>query len=194
MAGTNGIEVAGFGALSNNWLQYGRGITGRLDSFIAAGNTAARGRFQSYLSLGANIGLLRHSRSLLDVSLYNSAGLALNHRGDSCAVLLTSAIIASRPMKVRERSFALYGGASRQTPLGKTMEPFFTPASAVYNGIAGVSVPLARNVVLFLEFNPGGVQRSAGVGVLYNLPATSGRSAPDRAVAASSRPEKGSGR
>jgi hypothetical protein len=170
MVSANAIQVEGFGVLSNNWLQYGFGLNGRIDGFIAYGNIAARGRFQSYASFGANIGLLRRSRAGLDVALYNSATIAMNHRQQSCAVLLVSAVIASKPIQAWGHTLTPYGGASRQTPVGSAQDPFFTPPSAVYTGIVGVSMPISRNVALFLEYNPGAIQHSGGVGVLYSFP------------------------
>lgn len=170
MVSANAILDEEFGALSNNWLQYGFGPNGRIDGFIAYGNIAARGRFQSYASFGASIGLVRRSRAGLDVALYNSATIPMNHRQQSCAVLLVSAVIASKPIRAWRHTLTLYGGASRQTPIGRALEPFFTPPSAVYTGIVGASVPIRRNVALFLEYNWGAIQHSGGVGVLYSFP------------------------
>ena len=170
MVSANAIQVEGLGALSNNWLQYGFGINGRIDGFIAYGNIAALGRFQSYASFGSSIGLLRRSRAGLDVALYNSATVPMNHRQQSCAVLLVSAVIASKPIQAWGHDLTPYGGATRQTPIGRAQDPFFTPPSAVYSGIVGASVPISRNVALFLEYNPGGVQSSGGVGILYSFP------------------------
>lgn len=170
MAAANLIQVPGFGVFSNNSLQYGQGITGRIDGFIGYGNIATHGQFQSYLAVGGNIGLLRRSHALLDVSLYHNATIALTHRQKACKVLLASALIASRPIPVQERRLTVYGGAMRQTPLGVMRYALFTAASPVYSAILGASWPITANAVLLFEYNPGRVQSSGGIGLLYTIP------------------------
>ncbi|MBK5291316.1 MAG: hypothetical protein JJE04_06550 [Acidobacteriia bacterium] len=170
MVAANAIQVDGLGVLSNNWLQYGVGINGRIDGFIAYGNIAILGRLQSYASFGSNIGLLRRLRAGLDVALYNNATIAMNHRQQACAVLLISAVVASKPIQAGGHNLTLYGGATRQTPIGRAADAFFTPASPAYAGIVGASVPISGNIALFFEYNPGGTQHSGGVGILYAFP------------------------
>lgn len=169
MLSANAIQPNEFGTLTNVWWQYGYGVTEHVDAFLSYGNITVFGRSQSYAAIGSNIGLLRRSRAGLDVAFYNNASLPINHREQACPVLLASALIASRPVKLSGRVITPYGGVSRLTPLGGTHDPFFTPSAAVYNGIVGGSVSLGK-VTIFLEYNPGRMQNSAGVGVLYIFP------------------------
>ncbi len=169
MLSANAIQPKEFGTLSNFWAQYGYGVSNRVDAFVVYGNITVFGRSQSYAGVSSNVGLLRRSRTGLDVALYNTASLPINHREQACPVLLGSALIASRPVKVGGRTVTPYGGVSRLSPLGRARDPIFTPPSAVLNGIVGISVPLGK-VSIFLEYNPGGIQRSGGIGALYVFP------------------------
>lgn len=169
MISANGIQATGFGTLTNIWVQYGRGVTDHLDTFVSYGNITVFGRSQGYVAVGSSIGLLSRRRAGVDVALYNTASFAINHREDASRVLLGSALIASRPVKISGHTVTPYGGVMRLTPIGRALNPTFTPPAAVYNGIAGVSVPLGK-VNLFFEYNPGKVQRSGGMGVLYVFP------------------------
>src|SRR5688572_6383648 len=159
MISANGIQAKGFGTLANFWVQYGHGVTNRLDAFVSYGNITIFGRSQGYGAVGANIGLLTRKHAGVDVALYNNASFAINHREDASRILLSSALIVSRPVKILGRAVTPYGGVMRIMPIGRTLNPIFTPPSAVYNGIAGVSVSLGK-FNLFLEYNPGRTQRS----------------------------------
>ena len=170
MVSANAIHPTEFGTLTNLWVQYGYGVSDRVDAFVSYGKIRVFGRSQSYAAVSSNIGLLRRARAGVDVALFNIASLPINyHRAQACRVLLGSALIASRPVKVGGRKVTPYGGASRLTPIGRALDPVFTPPSAVYNGIVGGSVPLGK-VTFFIEYNPGGIQRSGGMGVLYVFP------------------------
>ena len=175
MVSANAIQPTGFGTLSNFWVQYGYGVSDRVDAFVVYGNITVFGRSQSYAAVSSNVGLLRRSRTGVDVALYNIANLPINHREQACTLLLGSALIASRPVKVGGHTVIPYGGVSRLTPMGRVLDPIFTPPSAVYNGIVGVAVPLGK-VTFFFEYNSGGIQRSGGMGVLYVFP---GNAPPD---------------
>lgn len=169
MLSANAIQPKDFGTLTNVWLQYGYGVTDHIDGFLSYGNITVFGRSQSYAAIGANIGVLRRSRAGLDVAFYNNASLPINHREQASPVLLSSALIASRPVKLGGWGITPYGGVSPLTPIGGTREPFFTPPSSVYNGIVGVSVTVGR-VAFYLEYNPGDIQRNSGGGILYVFP------------------------
>ena len=196
MVSANGIQAKGFGTLSNNWAQYGWGVTNRFDAFLSYGNITVFGRSQSYAAIGSNIGLLRRSRAGLDVALYNNASIPINHRQQASDVLLISALIASRPVKVLGRTLTLYGGASRQTPIGRAPDPHFTPPSAVHNGIMGTSVSVSQRVAFFVEYNPGKTQRSGGVGFLFIFPTDPGSAEPNETAVPepSESPERGNPR
>jgi hypothetical protein len=169
-ASANAIQVRGLGSLSNNWVQYGLGLGSHVDAFVGYGNAVIFGGSQSYAAIGSNIGLLRRSRTGLDLSFYNNTAIPMNRRRQASEVLLVSALIASRPVRLGGHSLTLYGGASRQTPIGKAPDSLFTPAMAVYNGVVGSSVPITRNMAILFEYNPGGSQRSGGIAVLYLFP------------------------
>ena len=53
MAAANLIQVPGFGVFSNNSLQYGQGITGRIDGFIGYGNIATTANSRATCQLAA---------------------------------------------------------------------------------------------------------------------------------------------
>jgi len=169
MVSANVIHPTEFGTLTNLWVQYGYGVSDRVDAFVSYGSIRAFGRSQSYAAVRSNIGLLRRSRTGVDVALFNIASLPINHRAQACRVLLGSALIASCRVKVGGHKVTPYGGVIRLTPIGRALDPTFTPPSAVYNGIVGISVPLGK-VTIFIEYNPGGIQRSGGMGVLYVFP------------------------
>jgi len=141
MISANAMQPEQFGTLTNLWVQFGHGFTDRFDAFVSYGNSTVFGRSQSCAAIGANIGLLRRARAGLDVALYNNASLPINHREQASPVLLGSALIASRPVRSGGRVVTPYGGVNRLTPIGRVLDTFFTPPAAVYNGIAGVSVP-----------------------------------------------------
>lgn len=166
----NAIQPEGLGILSNSWVQYGFGSGSHVDVFMGYGNTAMSAGSQSYAAIGSNIGLLRRSRAGFDLSAYNNATIPISHRRHASDVLLVSALVASKPVKMGGHSLTLYGGASRQTPIGKAADSLFTPPVAVYNGVIGSSFPITRNTAILFEYNPGGIQRGAGIAVLYVFP------------------------
>jgi hypothetical protein len=177
MISANAIQAKGFGTLSNFWVQYGRGVADRVDAFFGYGSVTVFGRSQSYVAIGSNIGLLGRTVAGVDVSLYNNASIAINHRQEASRVLLATAVIASRPINVGDRSvMTAYGGVSRLTPIIRPVDSIFTPPSPVYSGIAGLSVPISSAVTFYGEINPGGLQRSAGIGMLYVFPDKRGAS------------------
>ena len=169
MFSANAIQPAGFGTLTNIWAQYCHGVSDRVDAFVSYGNITVFGRSQSYTAIGTSVGLLRRSRIGVDIALYNNASFPINYRGQASPVLLASALVASRPIKIGGHTVTPYGGVSRITPIGRARDSIFTPPLRVYNGVAGVSLPLGK-VTLFLEYNPGSIQRSGGMGVLYVFP------------------------
>ena len=166
MVSANLIQPDDFGKLTNFWVQYGHGLTNRVDAFASYGNITVFGRSQHYVAVGSNIGLLRRPRAGVDVALYNNATFSLNHRTQGSPVLLISALIASRPFQAAAHTVTPYGGVTRLSPIGKADDPVFTSASAVHTGIAGISVSFGK-VILFAEFNPGRAQHSGGTGLLY---------------------------
>ena len=83
----------------------------------------------------------------MDSSLPATSRLS-SHRQQGCAVLPVSAVIANKPIRA----------------WGHHLTP------AAYTGIVGAAVSISRNVALFREYNPGGIERSGGVGVLYSFP------------------------
>src|SRR5438093_610106 len=88
MISGNAIQPNDFGRLSNFWLQYGRGVSDRVDAFAGYGNITVFGRSQSYLALGSAIGVLRRARAGVDVLLYNGASIPVTHRQQASRVLL----------------------------------------------------------------------------------------------------------
>ena len=170
MVSANAIVPRDYTVLANAWAQYGYGLANRADLFVSYGNITAFGWTQHYASLGLNLGLVKRRRAGVDLSFYNNATFPFNRRDQACTVLLYSAVVASRPVKLGRRSFTLYGGFSRLHPIGHHADKVFTPGEVVYSGIAGVAIPLSSTLTLFLEYNPGHSQPSAGAGVLCVVP------------------------
>ncbi len=170
MVSANAIVPRNYTVLANAWAQYGYGLANRADLFASYGNITAFGQTQHYASVGLNLGLVKRQRAGVDLSFYNNASIPFNRRHQSCTVLLNSAVIASRPVKWGRRSVTPYGGFNRLHPLEHRADKVFTPGKVVHSLIVGVAVPLSSAVTLFLEYNPGHLQHSAGAGVLYVLP------------------------
>lgn len=170
MVSANAIVPRNYTVLANVWAQYGYGLANRADLFASYGNITAFGWTQHYASLGLNLGLVKRRRAGVDLSFYNNASIPFNRRHQACTVLLSSAVVVSRPVKLGRRSFTPYGGFSRLHPIGHRADKVFTPGKVVQSFIAGVAIPLGSAITLFLEYQPGHLQHSAGAGVVYVLP------------------------
>ena len=169
-AAVNLISVKDFSTLTNVWAQYGYGLTDRVDLFAAYGNISVFGETQHYVSVGSNLGMLQRRRHGLDVSLYNNASIPLTRRNEAAAILVTLALVASRPVTLGSLVVTPYGGLEAVVPVGDRARGVFTPVETLYAGIAGVAVPVHKNWTVFAEYNPGPTLRSGGVGIAATLP------------------------
>jgi hypothetical protein len=166
----NLISVKDFSTLTNFWAQYGYGVSDRVDTFAAYGNISVFGETQHYVSVGSNVGILHRGRRGLDVSFYNNAAVAVTRRDEAAAVLLTLALVASRPVTHGSLVVTPYAGLEAVVPEGHRARGVFTPIDTLYAGIAGVAVLIHKNWTAFAECNPGPTLRSAGVGLAATLP------------------------
>lgn len=159
-----------FDTLANFWAQYGYGLADRVDVFAAYGNISVFGETQHYVGVGSNIAILRRARQHLDLSFFNNASLPVTRRNQAATVLVTLALVASRPVKVGSTVLTPYGGFNTLLPVGQRAAGVFTPVETLHTGIIGVAVPVNRAWSAYAEYNPGPHLQCAGVGVAYVLP------------------------
>jgi hypothetical protein len=166
----NRISPRDFGTLANLWAQYGYGLADRVDVFALYGNIAVFGDTQHYVGIGSNISLIHRGRHGVDVSLADNLSLPITRRDQASTVLLTVALVASRPITVRSLVLTPYGGFSALVPLGQRAAGIFTPVETTRTGIAGIGIPLRKTVFTYLEYNLGPNLRSGGIGLALALP------------------------
>lgn len=164
---TNGIFPEGLG-LFNNYIQYLKRINGRFDLILTYGNISALGQTQHYVGPGYHINLLRRNKTFFDVSHFNVITAPLNKRADSSTVLMTPAIMLSRPVSVKKFGFTPYFGFTATVPIGATRETIFTPPRrilAVPVGFAA-SLPKFKNWSVTAEVDFGKNFQAFGFGFL----------------------------
>jgi hypothetical protein len=166
----NVISPKGFANLANVWAQYGYGLTERIDLFASYGAMRVFQTTQHYVSVGSNLGILRRARHGLDVSLYGSLSTPLTRRQEASTLLVTVAVLASRPIRMGAFSLTPYVGLEGVAPVGARARGVFTSPETLYAGIVGAAIPLRKNWTAYVEYNPGPNLRSAGAGVALTLP------------------------
>jgi hypothetical protein len=171
----NLLHPTDFGTLKNFWVQYAYGVTDRVDLFADYGNISVFGDTQHYVGVGSNIGILRRARHHVDVSFFNNASVPLTRRDQASTVLLTLALVASRPVTVGSVVITPYGGFNVLMPIGQRARGVFTPVESLRTGIAGMAVSLNKSWSAFVEYNPGPNLQCAGVALAYVRPAPAPR-------------------
>lgn len=166
----NLISPKAFANLGNIWTQYGHGLTDRVDIFAAYGAIRVFGGTQHYIGIGSNIGVLRRSQHRFDVSLFNNVSMPLTRRDEAATLLVTLALIASRPVKIGSLPITPYGGFETVAPVGARARGVFTPVETLHAGIVGVAIPLQKTWTVYVEYNPGPNLRSAGAGIAVTIP------------------------
>ena len=161
----NGLNPEGL-SLFNVYGQYVYGLTDRLDIFGTYGNISALGKTQHYVGLGWNINILKRSLVGVDVAFFNVITTPLNKRGDSSTILLTPAVIASRPVVINGKSFGIYSGFNTIVPIGQTSDTIFTPPDTLWSVPIGATMSLSNGWSLYAEFDIGAEIKSAGIGFL----------------------------
>lgn len=176
-SGAQGVTVAGnvispkaFADLANVWGQYGYGVTDRVDLFAAYGAIRVFDETQHYVGIGSNVGILQRDRHGLDVSLFSNVSLPLTQRDEASSVLVTIAVIASRPVTLGSLRMTTYGGFESLAPVGSRARGVFTPVETLYAGIIGVAIPWRKTWTAYVEYNPGPNLRSAGAGIALTIP------------------------
>jgi hypothetical protein len=176
-SGAQGVMVSGnvisprdFADLANVWGQYGYGLTDRVDIFAAYGAMRVFDETQHYVNIGSNVGILQRRRHGLDVSLLSNAALPMTHRDEASSVLVTIAVIASRPVSLGSLRMTTYGGFESLAPVGRRARGVFTPVETLHAGIIGVAIPLQKAWTAYVEYNPGPNLRSAGAGIALTIP------------------------
>ena len=107
---------------------WAKGLTGRFDLYLSAGETTTEGETQWWLGGGGNLRLLRVKK--VAVSLFSIASVALNRRDEACQVLLNPALVASAPLGAK---LVVYSGINGLIPIGDRARGIFTPPSAKTN-------------------------------------------------------------
>jgi hypothetical protein len=166
----NLISPRDFGKLANFWAQYGYGLTDRIDLFAAYGNTTVFSETQHYVGGGSNIGIFRRGRHGLDISLFSNASVPMTRRDQAATVLVTLAVVASRPVNLGSVVLVPYGGYEALVPVGHRARGVFTPVETQHTGIAGVAIPLHTAWAAYLECDPGPAVRSGGMGLVLTIP------------------------
>ena len=166
----NLISPKAFANLTNIWGQYGYGLSDRVDIYGAYGAIRVFGETQHYVGVGSNIGFLRRSDHGVDVSLLNNVSTPLTRRGEAATLLVTLALIASRPVTLGSLLITPYGGVEALAPIGARARGVFTPVETLYAGIVGVAIPLQKTWAAYFEYNPGPNLRSGGAGVAVTVP------------------------
>jgi len=127
---SDNIVVAGDGIPNLNiaYAMWVKGLSGRFDLYLSAGETTTEGTTQGWIGGGANLRLIRVKKMTL--SLFSVASVALNRRDQACQVLLNPALVASAPLGAR---LNLYSGLNGLIPIGDRARGIFTPPSAKTN-------------------------------------------------------------
>lgn len=169
-ATANLISPKAFATFTNVWAQSGFGLTDRVDVFAAYGAIRVFGQTQHYVGIASNIGVLRRSRHGLDVSLSSNVSVPLTRRDQAATLLVTLAVIASRPVNIGSLQLTPYGGFEAVAPVASRARGVFTPVETLHAGIVGVAIPLQKPWTAYAEYNPGPNLRSGGVGMVVTIP------------------------
>jgi hypothetical protein len=164
------IAQKDFGNLTNLWAQYGYGLTDRVDIFAAYGDITVFGQLQHYVGIGSNIAVLKRRRDQVDVSFFSNVSLPLTRREQAATVLVTLAVIASRPVQLGAAHITPYGGLETIVPVGDRARGIFTPIETLHAGVFGIAVPLHKTWAAYAEYNYGENLRSSGVGIAITIP------------------------
>jgi hypothetical protein len=164
------ISPRAFANLTNVWAQYGYGLTERVDVFAAYGAMRVFGETQHYVGIGSNVGVLQRSRHGLDVSLFSNVSVPLTRRDEAATLLVTLAVIASRPVKIGSLLMTPYGGFDAVAPVGARARGVFTPVETLPAGLVGVAIPFQKTWTAYVEYNHGPNLRSGGAGIAVTIP------------------------
>ena len=94
----------------------------------------------------------------------------MTRRDRAATVLLTTAVVASRPVKLGAVLLVPYGGYEALVPVGNRARGVFTPVETLAAAVAGVAIPLRKTWTAYVEFDPGPVLRSGGMGLVVTIP------------------------
>lgn len=161
----NGLYPEGLSLFNAN-VQYSFGLTDKVDVVAIYGNISALGENQHYAGFGWNVNLLKRNQALVDVSFFNTVTFPVSRRSESSTVLLTPALVVSRPVTIAGRTVAIYTGLNSVVPIGNIQDKLFTPPETLLNVPAGVSVVLSKKWVTYVEYDYGSNLSSVGVGIL----------------------------
>ncbi len=165
LVSANGLYPEGL-TLFNAYGQYVYGLTDYIDVTVAYGNISALGESQNYVGLGWNAVLLRRSQAFVDVSFFNVITLPLSNRSQASTVVMTPAVVVSRPMTVAGKSITIYSGLNSLVPIGATQNKLFTPPETLFNVPIGISMPLSKKWIVCAEVDPGTNLKTLGLGVV----------------------------
>lgn len=161
----NGLYPEGL-TLTNIYFNYIYGLTDRIDLSAIYGNISAMGEGQHYIGFGWNANLVKRSKAFVDVSFFNTVTVPLNRRNEASKVLMTPALVVSRPVKITGHSLTLYSGLNYLVPIGSVEAKLFTPPETLFNVPIGVSIPLDDKWIFSGEADLGPNLKALGIAII----------------------------
>jgi hypothetical protein len=128
------VPGAGIPNLNIAYGEFARGLTDRVDLYLAAGETRTDGETQWWAGGGGNVRLARIRK--LSVSFFSIATVPLTRHDEACRVLWNPALIVSVPLNT---SLTIYSGVNALVPIGDRLRGVFTPPATKVNVPAGVT-------------------------------------------------------
>lgn len=149
-------------------IQYSFGLNNKVDLMVIYGNISAPGlsRNQNYVGIGWNVSLLKRKNTFVDVSFFNTINTPIDERNDASTVLMTPALIVSRPVKIKSLNVILYSGLNSSLPIGSVKNKFFTPPETFLNIPIGITMPIYKKWSEYIEYDYGTNLKSFGLGIL----------------------------
>lgn len=164
--GTSALLVRDFTTINWSFAEAIYGVSDRVDVYAGVSTTTLLGQTQAAPVVGANINILKSK--VVNISLFNILSIPAHRRNESSKVAWFTSVIASRAIQTGEYSWYAYTGYSAYVPLGNRANTLFTPPGPVHNVPLGVALPAGRWMI-FAEYNLGGVQKVAAIGISRTL-------------------------
>ena len=134
------------------YVMYARGLTPRLDLYLAVGETHIFSQGQAWAGVGGNAKLFTVKK--VSVSTFAMVSAPLHRLEDAATLLLNPAVVVSYPVA---STLSFYSGVNILLPVGNNRkDKLFTPAGNKFN------VPLGASLVL----GPWSVTAEADAGKL----------------------------
>ena len=165
-AGTSALLVRDFTTINWSFAEAIYGVNDRFDVYAGMSTTTLLGQTQVAPVVGANINILKSK--VVNVSLFNILAIPMHRRQESSKVAWFTSVVASRTIQTGDYSWYAYTGYSAYVPIGNRANTLFTPPGPVHNAPLGVAMPIGKWMI-FAEYNLGGVQKIAAIGLSRTL-------------------------